>query len=189
MGLWVGLLLAFGGNPAGASSFGRLGIEDLVAGNELIVTGEVLETHSYWTEPGTLILTEVRFAVSEVLKGEPGASEIKVTLPGGRIGDRANVVVGGADLAPERSYLLFLRRGDLPGAKGVRMVADFGQGAFEIRLGKGGLRAVSQATRDTLIANAIGDSSPLGGADGLSLDALRSSVHDLVGRGGRKEPN
>jgi hypothetical protein len=33
--------------PASASTFGRVGLDYLVAANELVVAGEVVEAHSY----------------------------------------------------------------------------------------------------------------------------------------------
>jgi len=174
--------------PAGASTFVRVGLDYLVAENGLVVVGEVLSTRSYWNDPGTLILTEARISVSEVLKGKLADHEITVTIPGGTVGDDTIAVVGGAELIPGKSYVLFLQKGDLPGAGGVRMVRDHSQGIFEIQLGKDGLRAVSQAVRMELVPDAFGNAKAPGGSPGLPLQAMRQSIRDLVERGaGRKE--
>jgi hypothetical protein len=182
------LSIALGvGAPAGASTFARVGLDDLVAANGLIVVGEVLSTRSYWNDPGTLILTEVQVAVSEILEGRLGEPEITVTLPGGTVRGETVAVVGGAELIPGSSYVLFLSKGDLPGAGGVRVVREHSQGVFEIQLGKEGLRAISQAARLALVPDGLGNAVALGGAQGMPFQAMRQSVRDLVERGARKE--
>jgi hypothetical protein len=168
--------------PAGASTFVRVGLDYLVAQNGLIVAGEVLSARSYWNDPGTLILTDVQVSVSEVLKGRLEDPEITVTIPGGTVGDDTIAVLGGAELIPGHPYVLFLQKGDLPGASGVHMVRDHSQGIFEIKLGKDGLRAVSQAVRMELIPDAFGNKTAPGGGPGLPFQALRQSVRDLVVR-------
>lgn len=174
--------------PAGASTFVRVGLDYLVAHNGLIVVGEVLSARSYWNAPGTLILTDVQISVSEVLKGRLADHEITVTLPGGRVGDETIAVIGGAELIPGNSYVLFLQKGDLPGASGVRAVRDHSQGIFEIQRGKDGLRAVSQAVRMELVPDAFGNTKAPGGDPGLPFQTMRQSIRDLVERGvGHKE--
>ena len=179
--------------PAAATSFGRLELDRLVADNETIVVGEVVAATSRWNEPRTLILTDVRVAVAEVLKGAVEEREINLVLPGGRVGERANVVVGGADLKPGGAYLLFLRHGDLPGAPGVRIVGDHSQGVFEIEPTKDGARAVSQALRRGLVTPAAGRADSLGGVEGLPFDTLRRTVERIRERGadggGHQEAN
>jgi hypothetical protein len=182
------LLIALAiGTPAGASTFARVDLDDLVAENGLIVVGEVLSTRSYWNDPGTLILTDVQVAVSEVLKGKLADHEITVTLPGGTVGDDTISVIGGAELIPGNAYVLFLQKGDLPGASGALVVRDHSQGVFEIRMDKDGLRAVSQAVRLNLVPDALGRALPPGGAQGMPFQAVRQSILDLAPRGGRRE--
>jgi hypothetical protein len=173
--------------PASASRFVHVGMDYLAAESETIVIGEVLEAHSYWTASGTFILTDAKVAVSEVLKGDPNLQEITVTLPGGSVGELSTVVVGGAELQPGTSYVLFLGRGNLPGAKGVQMVRDHSQGVFELVAGKDGLRAVSQARAHGLVPDASGAAEAPGGAEGLSLEAMKKTVRELAARGGRQE--
>ena len=188
--LWgLTLALIFGaGVPAGASTFGRVGLEYLVAENGLIVVGEVLSARSYWNDSGTLILTDVQVAISDVLKGKLADREITVTLPGGRVGDETIAVLGGAELTPGSSYVLFLRQGDLPGVKDVRIVRDHSQGVFELQIGKNGLRGVSQAARMNLVPDAFGSATAPGEGQGLQFLALRQSILDLVERSaGSKE--
>lgn len=188
VGILAAALAAFVSVPADASSFSRVDLDYLVDENEMIVVGEVVDAQPYWNKPGTLILTDVRLVVSDILKGKPADREITVTLPGGTIGDRMITVVGGAELTPGRSYMLFLRKGDLPGVQGANVVRDHAQGVFEIQMAKGGLRAVSQAqsSRHELLPDAAGHVAPLGGAEGLALETMRKSVRERVERVGRK---
>jgi hypothetical protein len=187
---WVLALCIAGGigAPAGASTFARVGLDYLVAENGMIVVGEVLGTRSYWNDPGTLILTEVQVSVSEVLKGRVAGHEITVTLPGGTVGDETVAVIGGAELIPGKSYVLFLQKGDLPGAGGVYVVRDHSQGVFDVQMGKDGLRAVSQATHMELVSDGFGNVTAPGGAPGMPFQSMRRSIRELAARGaGRKE--
>ena len=109
--------------PAGASSFARMGLDELVDENPTIVVGEVVGSRSYWNDAQTFILTDYRIAVSDVLKGAVASREITVTIPGGKVGDLTSVIVGGADLAAGKPSVLFLDRKDLLGSRGVLTVA------------------------------------------------------------------
>lgn len=182
LGFAAALLAANASPPAGASTFARASLDDLVAENETIVVGEVLGAHSYWNAAGTFILTEVRVAVSEVLKGSVAAREITVTIPGGRVGDLASVIVGGANLVPGRWYVLFLDRVDLLGARGVLTVHDHSQGAFDIEIAGDGLRAFSQARQLELLPDTAGDAEPAGGAQGIPFTTMIRTIRDLAGR-------
>lgn len=171
-----------GGVPASASTFARIGLDHLVAGNGLIVVGEVVGARSYWNESRTFILTDVRFAVSEILKGSTATREITVTLPGGKVDDLTSVVVGAADLSPGNWYVLFLRQGDLLGARDVLYVRDHSQGVFHLEIAGDGVRAVSQARRHELLPDLAGIRQPVGGAEGMPVIRLIESVRELAGR-------
>jgi hypothetical protein len=172
--------------PASATTLVRMSLEELVTANETVVIGQVLDAHSYWGPGASLILTDVRFAVSEVLKGDPQEKELTITLPGGRVGDRTHVLVGTAELEPGNSYVLFLNRMKLPGADPILAVRDHVQGAFDVKLAQDGLRAVSQALRQPLLPGRQGSVEPPGGKGGMRLEALIGSVREIA-RGGRRE--
>jgi len=173
--------------PAGASRFARVGLDYLVAENETIVIGEVIETFSYWNAEGTLILTDAKVVISDVLKGDPKLQEVTVTLLGGTVGERTHTAVGAAALETDRSYLLFLHRADLPGAPNVQMIREHGQGVFEIQDGAGGPRVVSQASSEALVPDAAGVAEAFGGAKGMTLASIRQAVRELAVRGPHKE--
>jgi len=174
--------------PSNATTLIRQSLDGLVGGSSTIVVGEVLAAHSYWNEQGTFILTDVRFKASDVLKGDPRDTDFTVTLMGGTVGDLTTVIVGGAELLPGKSYLVFLGDGDLPGVRGVRTVGYHSQGVFDVVRARDGIRAISQANRHPLYPDAFGFVDPPGGAKGTLLDDLVRSVRETAARqGDRRE--
>lgn len=172
---------------AGATTMVRASLEELTAANETVVVGEVRGARSYWNAEKSLILTDVRIAPTEVLKGSAGA-EITVTVLGGTVGDRTALIVAGASLTPGRSYVLFLGRGTLPGAPAALTVPYLSQGVFELAEGADGVtRAVSQAASHPLVADRLGRIEPAGGPDGLPLHELTQRILDAVRQGPAEE--
>jgi hypothetical protein len=181
------ILMAALAAPAGATTLIRMGLDDLVAANSRIVVGEVVDVQSRWNHDGSFILTEVRFIATDALKGE-GDMDFTVTLPGGRIGDETHVLIGAAELVPGGSYVLFLRDIDLPGGVRALAVRDHVQGAFELRIGKDGLRAFSQAVRHPLVPDRGGEVEPPGGREGVPFNTLVTSIREIAERqGARRE--
>ena len=169
--------------PLGATTLVRTGLDELVAGNERVIVGKVIDAVSYWNEDKTFILTDVRIAPDETIKGK-AEGELTVTLLGGKVGDLTTLIVGGAELIPGRSYVLFLRPEKLPGAGQALTLPDHCQGAFEV-ISKGGeLWAVSQASRHPLAPDRGGRVDAPGGAEGLPLDTLLESLRGTVKRQG-----
>ncbi len=167
--------------PADATTLRRMGVEELVAANQAIVVGQVSDVRSYWNKDRSFILTDVRIAVNDVLKGNVG-DEVTVTLMGGRVGEVTTLILGGAELLPGKSYLLFLNEESLPG-KRAQTVRDLCQGAYDLVIGKDGLRAVSQANRHPLIPDRLGYVDAPGGVEGFPFNAMLQSIRGLV-RGG-----
>jgi hypothetical protein len=167
--------------PASATTLKRMDVEDLVAANETVLVGQVLDARSYWNKDKTFILTDVRVSVNEVVKGNLQDQEITVTLMGGRVGDLTTLIIGGAELLPGKSYLLFLNEESLPGKARVQTVRDHCQGAFDLVIGKdGGLHAVSQANRHPLVPDALGYIDAPGGVQGTPFNAMIQSIRDLA---------
>lgn len=82
--------------PLGATTLARTGLDELVAGNDRVVVGEVVDAISYWNEDRTFILTDVRVAPTETIKGK-AKGELTLTLLGGTVGDLTTLIVGGAE--------------------------------------------------------------------------------------------
>lgn len=167
--------------PLAATTLVREGLDELVAGNQRVVVGKVIDAVSYWNQDKTFILTDVRIAPDETLKGER-RSALTVTLLGGRVGDLTTLIVGGAELIPGRSYVLFLNPETLPGGRRALTIPDHCQGVFEITARQGELRAVSQATRQALVPDRSGRSDAPGGAEGLALESLLENLRSTVKR-------
>lgn len=175
------LVLSMLAVPLGATTLVREGLDELVATNERVVVGEVVDAISYWNEDKTFILTDVRITPAETIKGK-AAEDLTVTLLGGTIGDLTTLIVGGAELIPGRSYVLFLNPERLPGAGQALTVPDHCQGAFEVTSRKGELRAVSQASRHPLAPDRHGRVDVPGGAEGFRLDTLLAGLRNAVKR-------
>lgn len=170
--------------PASASVLIRASLENLVANHETVVVGEVIETRSYWNEDESFILTDAKVEVSDVLKGDPNDREITVTLMGGKVGDRAVAIVGGAQLTRGKSYVLFIQKQDLPVVSplfsDLPTVPYQCQGVFEIGSGRDGLRAISQASKQELAPDAQGLIEAPGRTEGMPLESLIQSIRDLA---------
>ncbi|HWM92821.1 MAG TPA: hypothetical protein VN493_18800 [Thermoanaerobaculia bacterium] len=166
---------------ASATTLMRAGLDELTKSNSTIVVGEILDAYSYWNAGGTFILTDVRVTVHEVLKGQVKGGELTFTIMGGTVGELTTLIVGGAELQPENSYVLFLDERNLPGVKEKTLtVSDHCQGAFDLVSNGEGLRAVSQANRHPLVPDRQGSSEPPGGAKGLALDSMVRSIRNLA---------
>ncbi|HJX29308.1 MAG TPA: hypothetical protein VJ885_15470 [Thermoanaerobaculia bacterium] len=168
--------------PASATTLRRASLDELVAGNGTIVVGEVLGARSYWNAAKNFILTDVRLEVSDVLKGEPKGREITITIMGGRVGDKTTLIIGGPELIPGNSYVLFLNEENLPGVRGVTTVRDLAQGAFDLKIGRDGLRAVSQANGHPLVPDHLGYIDAAGGVEGMPLVAMMRSIREIASK-------
>ncbi|MFP5286168.1 MAG: hypothetical protein ACLGI9_10565 [Thermoanaerobaculia bacterium] len=167
--------------PAGATTLIRESLDELVRSNRTIVVGEVVDVRSYWNADGTFILTDVRVAAHDVLKGNVQNRELTLTLMGGQVGETTTLIIGNPELIPGNSYVLFLNEEDLPGARALT-VRSLVQGAFDVKIGKDGLRAVSQANGHPLLPDARGSFDPEGGREGFPLYSMTQSIRDMVGR-------
>jgi len=169
---------------ANATTLLRASLDRLVSTNETIVVGEVLDVHSYWNAEGNFILTDVRVAAADVLKGSLAGRDLTVTLMGGRVGETTTLIVGGAQLIPGRAYVLFLGESDLPGVKHALTVRDHSQGAFDLVLNNDsrGLRAISQANGHPLVPDQLGSVDAAGGAEGYPYHAMVESIREIARR-------
>jgi hypothetical protein len=181
----MALALTIGASAAAnATTLVRASVEDLAAGNETIVVGEVLGASSYWNWEGTFVLTDVRVAPTEVLKGRVEGRELTVTVLGGSVDGHTLVVVGGPDLVPGRSYVLFLGPEELPGVQTVETVRYLSQGAFDLQEGEDGVvNAVSQAKDLPLRPDRVGRTEVAGGPDGIPLAEMKDQVRKALKRG------
>jgi len=173
--------------PAGATTLIRESLDELVRSNRTIVVGEVVDVHSNWNADGTFILTDVRITAHDVLKGNVKDRELTLTIMGGRVGETTTLIIGNPNLVPGNSYVLFLNQEDLPGVKALT-VRDLVQGAFDVTIGKDGLRAVSQANAHPLLPDARGSFEAEGGREGFQLNSMMQTIREIVSNtGARRE--
>jgi hypothetical protein len=175
------LAIAASTASAGATTLIRAGLDDLVAANRAVVVGEVVDAKSYWNADHTFILTDVRLRLDDVLKGN-ASRELTVTLLGGSVGDLTTLIVGGPELIPGRSYVLFLNEEKLPGLERALTVRDLSQGVFDVKIGRGGLRAVSQANSHPLVPDRSGSAEAPGGAEGIPFNEMMQTIRDIADR-------
>jgi hypothetical protein len=181
-GAWALALAGALATSAGALTLKRADLENLVAGNGVIVVASVERASPHWNRDGSLILTDFRLKARDVLKGRV-ADDFSLTLMGGTDGKYTTLIPGGADLIPGRTYLLFLRDEELPGTERVTTVAEHRQGVFDIVDQDGVQWAVSQAVGEALIPDEEdrdGDADVPGGEKGMSLAELTRSITALV---------
>src|SRR5713226_2270914 len=94
---------------AQATTVRRLSLDDLVAKAEVIVTGQVIDSRTYRTPDGKLILTSYTVQVAENIKGKTSLT-LNVTTVGGKVGDTILRVSGMPEFQPGESAVLFLER-------------------------------------------------------------------------------
>ena len=109
----------------------------------------------------------------------------RVGEEGGSVGDLTTLIIGNPELAPGSSYVLFLNDEDLPGGKALT-VRSLIQGAFDVKIGRDGLRAVSQANAHPLLPDAFGSFEAAGGAEGYPLNSMMQSIRDMAARDGAR---
>jgi len=161
--LLIGLLAA--ASPAWAAQ--RLvapSIEQLTRSADVIAIGEVASATGEWTPGRATIQTRVVLTVAELLKGvEP--TPLTFTHLGGRVGDEASAIGGGAQFHPGERVVVFLsRRQD-----GSLRLSDVNYARFEL------VRDVATGRDHAIpVAGATG-------ADRIDLDQLRMLVRRALG--------
>jgi hypothetical protein len=166
--------------PASATSIRRVGLDRLVAENEIVVTGRVLDIYSHWNSDGTFILSDVRIAVDDALKGDAGQREFTFTAMGGTVGDKSVVIVGGPDIEVGKPYMFFLSRQDVPGLANALSVRDLSMGVFDIADTPRGRWALNQSVGHGLLPDAAGNAEPPGGFKGMPLATLSREIRKEV---------
>lgn len=86
-----------------------LDFDELLARSEVVVVGTVRETTSAWDAGGNTIYTHVDLADLDVLKGDVPAAVYRLRVPGGVVGDDAQIYPGMPVLVRDQRYVLFVR--------------------------------------------------------------------------------
>jgi hypothetical protein len=144
-------LFIIAAGTAGATVMIREDLDTLTRQSDVIVRGKVTRLASRWTADHRRIVTDVDIEVSESLKGAP-ATVVRVTQPGGEVGDIGQRVSGLAVFSPGEEVVVFLQR--RPG-EGYA-VEGLAQGKFRVERSSDGTRAfaVPEPTGDALVLDA-----------------------------------
>lgn len=89
-----------------------LSTEELTRSSDSVITGEVTDIESFWSEDGKTILTNATVTVENIIKGPSTQSTIIVEYEGGEIGGIGLKVSDIAPLVKGEKVLLFLKAGD-----------------------------------------------------------------------------
>lgn len=103
-----------------------LDVPGLTRSSDAVVRAKVTKVSSRWVKGGGRIVTDIEFSVLEAWKGASAAS-VKVTQPGGEVGDIGQRVDGVASFVPGEEVVVFLE------ARGPRFtMAGMAQGRFKV---------------------------------------------------------
>ena len=124
LSVWV-VLVALLAAPAEAATYAaEVDLDALSAQAEAVVRGRVSRLESTAGGPG--IVTEVTIRVEETLVGTP-ATEVRLVLPGGRLGSRTLTVPGTPQVAVGQEVVVFL--------DAEARLVGFGQGLLSVEDG------------------------------------------------------
>jgi hypothetical protein len=166
--------------PAAGRSFAPKEFDQMVAEAEQIFVGTVAAADS-WRLPAGLIVTDVTFATSEVLKG-PVGGVVTLLMPGGTVEDETLKVSGLPALEVGATYLVFVR----DNGSAIVPVVGGDQGLFRIARDPGSGRELALDARGKPIASetvrrALGQSGlRLEPAPPVALPALLRAIRDRV---------
>jgi hypothetical protein len=125
--VWLLALTLFASFPAFSTTVEKFTLDDLVQKSGRIIVGKCISSESRWNARNTLILTTVRFAVSEPLKGSSDGF-VNVVTVGGTLDGITQTVSGMPVFEPEEEVLLFLE----PSKNGQWQPLGMSQGKFRI---------------------------------------------------------
>lgn len=166
----------------------QMDLQEMVVASPNIVRGLVLSTESHWNEDHTLIVTDARIEVVDVLKGE-AAREIVVTQPGGVVGKLRVEVPGATAFRNGEELILFVTAG----ASGRLHVTGLSQGRFDVvedpKTGRKVVRGMSPrsivASSKTRTPSDERQARPHAETLANFVTRIRSLVHELDAKGGK----
>lgn len=82
----IALILFFFFNSQASALMLGLSLEELANSADLVISGEVTDTESFWSEDGKIILTSATVSVENTIKGDPTKNTVTVEHEGGEIG-------------------------------------------------------------------------------------------------------
>lgn len=169
VGLAVALMVA-ATVPAAASTFVAMDQEELIASSAAVVEGQILDVRSFWNEDRTVIVSEARVEVTDLVAGEAPAV-VTVKTVGGEVGSYRVEAHGFPTFSSGDRVLLYLSQdGD------AFRVSGFAQGHYKIRDGAKGTLAVPTVGEGVRFFRK--DGSLAAPARTLELGALKNQVRE-----------
>lgn len=172
VGVAVALLLA-AALPAAASTFVAMDQEELIAGSAAVIEGRVLDVRSYWTDDRTIIVSEARILVGDLIAGE-APNVVTVSTPGGEVGDYRVEAAGFPAFAAGDRVVLYLS----PEGDSYR-VTGHGLGQYKIRTTAKGDVAVPTLGEGVQLFKRDGGLAPT--LAPVQLDDLKNQIRDRRG--------
>jgi len=124
--LWLAVFCLVA-SAAMATTVAQMSLRDMVSMAPSIVVGSVESSSSRWNEDHSLIVTDVRIRVTDVIKGQT-AGEIVITQPGGRVEKLRVDVDGAVPYSAGQETVLFLA----PDVRGHQQVLGLFRGRFDV---------------------------------------------------------
>jgi hypothetical protein len=174
--VWVGLAVACliaAALPATASTFVAMDQAALIASSSAVVDGRVLDVRSYWNDDRTLIVSEARILVGDLIAGE-APNIVTVNTPGGEVGDYRVEAAGFPAFASGDRVVLFLS----PDGTSYR-VTGHAQGHFKVRTTNKGDVAVPTLGEGVRLFQKDGAQAPA--LAPVQLDDLKTQIRDRRG--------
>jgi hypothetical protein len=176
----VMMLVAYN-TPSHATTVEGMSLREMATEAPSIIHGTVVATSSRWTENRSLIVTDIRIAVHEVIKGED-VTEIVITQPGGTVGNLRVDADGAVTFKEGEETILFLDRSP----RGITYVVGLSQGRFDVVDDQQGRKRVRGLDPEHLniirssVTPSTGGVTPGAGRGGVPLDQFLGGVRDLV---------
>ncbi len=119
-------------------------IEALTRASDVVIEGEVIDTHSFWSQDGSTILTRAEIVVNEVIDGHLSQTRIAVEYEGGEVGEIGLRVSDAVTMQAGEQVVLFLKAADYASRQAVNHVVEKVQGKFSIQSGGMAARGAAQ---------------------------------------------
>ena len=182
--LVAAVLVGYGG--AEATTLELLPLETLTTLSSHVVRGKFVEIESAWNEDKTAIYTRAKFRVEETVAGDISGNEIVVYLPGGRVGDTTQVVVGAPDVEVGKEVVLMLSAVEAPkadtsiAAGRSYNVVGLSQGVFDLKRDPETDQVIATSHAMKLFVGSPDAALlSLGGAEGMPLDELTRRIREI----------
>lgn len=167
------VLLIFTALPAAASTFLAMDQEELLAGSNAVVQGTVLETRAFWNEERTIILTEARIEVQDLVAGDAPAV-VTVRTPGGEVGNYRVEATGFPTFSAGEQVLVYLNSD----GNDFRVTGHL-QGQYRIRASAKGTMAVPSLEEGVRLLTKDGRLAPA--PQPVQLETLKNQIRDRRG--------